>query len=179
MRYSLIVAMSKNCVIGRAGGLPWRLSADLRRFKRLTMGHHIIMGRKTYESIGRPLPGRTSVVVTRDVDYQPNTPVAELAQSFDGQPQQVLVALSIDDAKRLAAGDDEVFFIGGGEIYRQVLPLVDRIYMTAVRAEIAGDTYFPELDCSHWRLVETVQGQVDEKNEYDHAFLTYDRVRHD
>ena len=97
MRYSLIVALSENRVIGRAGGLPWRLSADLGRFKRLTMGHHIVMGRKTYESIGRPLPGRTSVVVTRDVDYQ---------------PEQVLVAHSIDDAKRLSVADDEVFFIG-------------------------------------------------------------------
>jgi dihydrofolate reductase len=164
MRYSLIVAMSENRVIGRAGGLPWRLSADLRRFKRLTMGHHIIMGRKTYESIGRPLPGRTSVVVTRDGDYR---------------PEQVLIAHSIEDAKRLAAGDDEVFFIGGGEIYRQVLPEVDRIYMTAVRADIAGDTFFPDMDHSDWRLVETVQGQVDERNEYQHAFLTYDRVRDD
>ena len=163
MRYSLIVAMSENRVIGRAGGLPWRLSADLRRFKRLTMGHHIVMGRKTFESIGRPLPGRISVVVTRDVDYHPDT---------------VLVAHSIEDAKRLASEDDEVFFIGGGEIYRQVLPEVDRIYMTAVRAEITGDTRFPELDPSQWRLVETVQGRADDKNEYDHAFLIYDRADH-
>ena len=163
MRYSLIVAMSENQVIGRDGGLPWRLSADLRRFKRLTMGHHIVMGRKTYGSIGRPLPGRTSVVISRDPNYAP-----------DG----VLVARSIDQAKRLASEDTEAFFIGGGEIYRQVLPEVDRIYVTLVHAEIDGDTLFPELDLTAWDLVESTRAAADDKNEYDHSFLIYDRKRH-
>jgi dihydrofolate reductase len=162
MRYSLIVAMSENRVIGRDGGLPWRLSADLRRFKRLTMGHHIVMGRKTYDSIGRPLPGRTSVVISRDGNYAP-----------DG----VLLARSIDHAKQLASQDTEVFFIGGGEIYRQVLPEVDRIYVTLVHAEVDGDTLFPELDSAAWDLIESMRGGSDEKNEYDHSFLVYDRKR--
>ena len=163
MRYSLIVAMSENRVIGCGGGLPWRLSADLRRFKRLTMGHHIVMGRKTYGSIGRPLPGRTSVVISRDPNYAP-----------DG----VLVARSIDQAKRLASEDTEAFFIGGGEIYRQVLAEVDRIYVTLVHAEIDGDTLFPELDLTAWDLVESTRAAADDKNEYDHSFLIYDRKRH-
>jgi dihydrofolate reductase len=156
--------MSENRVIGRGGGLPWRLSADLRRFKRLTMGHHIVMGRKTYESIGRPLPGRTSVVISRDATYAPDA---------------VLVARSMDQAKRLAADDSEVFFIGGGEVYRQVLPEIDRIYLTMVHAVIDGDTFFPDLDLSTWQLVESVRAASDEKNEYDHSFLIYDRKRCD
>ena len=149
-------------MIGRGGGLPWRLSADLRRFKRLTMGHHIVMGRKTYESIGQPLPGRTSVVISRDATYAP-----------DG----VLVARSMDQAKRLAADDSEAFFIGGGEVYRQVLPEIDRIYLTMVHAVIDGDTFFPNLDLSTWQLVESVHAASDEKNEYDHSFLVYHRKR--
>jgi dihydrofolate reductase len=160
MRYSLIVALSENRVIGRCGQLPWRLSADLRRFKRLTMGHHIVMGRKTWDAIGRPLPGRTSIVMTRD-------------PGFD--LPQVLVARSLEDVRRLATADDEVFFIGGGEIYRQALPYIDRIYMTLVHARVDGDTVFPELDPDQWRLIETDSGQADERNEYDYTFLTYDR----
>ena len=114
MRISLIVAMSENRVIGRGGGLPWRLSADLKRFKHLTMGHHLIMGRKTFESIGRVLPGRTSIVVTRQTDYR---------------AAGVVVARSLSEALHIAAtaGDDEAFVIGGGEIYRQILPSADQL----------------------------------------------------
>jgi dihydrofolate reductase len=162
MRTSLIVAMSDNRVIGRNGTLPWRLSADLRRFKRLTMGHHIIMGRKTYESIGRPLPGRTSVVISRDPDYQ---------------PRGVFVAHSIGQARELSVGDSEVFFIGGGEIYRQVLPEIDRIYLTQVHAHVDGDTFFPQWDSAAWRLIESSEAAADEKNQYAHSFLVYDRVQ--
>ena len=162
MRCSLIVAMSENRVIGRNGGLPWRLSADLRRFKRLTMGHHIVMGRKTYDSIGRPLPGRTSVVISRDANY-----------ARDG----VLVAGSIQQAKNLASEDTEVFFIGGGEIYRHVLSEIDRIYVTLVHADVEGDTFFPELDLATWELVESTRAESDDKNEYDHSFLVYDRKK--
>jgi dihydrofolate reductase len=160
MRNSLIVALSQNRVIGRAGQLPWHLNADLRRFKQLTMGHTIVMGRKTFESIGRPLPGRTSIVVTRQRGYQP-----------DG----VRVAASIEDAQRLAAGDIEVFFIGGGEIYRQVLPRIERIYLTQVHAEIDGDTHFPELSPVQWRLVEQTDHEADEKNDFPFSFLIYER----
>ena len=137
MHIALIVAVSRNRVIGRGGQLPWHLPADLRRFKRLTMGHHLIMGRKTFESIGRPLPGRTSIVVTRRLDYA---------------PPGVLIAGSIPAALQLAAADREVFFVGGGEVYGQALPLCHKIYLTEVAADVAGDTLFPELDprASHW-----------------------------
>ena len=119
--------------------MPWHLSADLRRFRRLTMSHHIIMGRKTFESIGRPLPGRTSVVVTRNPAYQ---------------AAEALVAPSLDAAMQIAAGDTEPFIIGGAQIYRLALPRVERIYLTRVHAQIPGDTHFPEWNEQAWTLVE-------------------------
>ncbi len=161
-RKSLIVAMSNNRVIGRDGRLPWHLGDDLRRFKQLTMGHTIVMGRKTFESIGRPLPGRTSIVVTRQPDYH---------------PRGVIVAASLHEAARLAAGGTELFYIGGGEIYRQVLPQVERIYMTRVHAQIAGDTVFPELAPGQWRLIEQTDHAADEKNDFPFSFLAYERVK--
>jgi dihydrofolate reductase len=161
MRFSLIVAMSENRVIGRDGKLPWRLSADLRRFKRLTMRHHIIMGRKTFQAIGRLLPGRTSIVLTRQAGFRAGGAV---------------VAHGIEEAKGLAAGDDELFVIGGGEIYREALPSVDRIYMTLVRARIEGDTFFPGLRPDEWQMVAQTRHVADEKNDYEHSFLVYDRA---
>lgn len=135
---SLIVAMAENRVIGRDGQLPWRLSSDLRRFKQLTMGHHIVMGRRTYESIGRPLPGRRMVVMSRDAAYR---------------PPGVLVASSLQDALLQASGDPEVFVIGGEQIYRLALPHANRIYLTCVEGTIDdGDTYFPPLDQNEWLL---------------------------
>ncbi len=162
MRISLIVAMSENRVIGREGGLPWRLSADLRRFKRLTIGHAIVMGRKTFESLGRRLlPGRTSIVVTRQKEY-------------DGCG--ALVARDVDKAIRLAASDNEVVIIGGAEIYRQALPRVERLYLTLVHANVEGDTFFPELEQGQWRLVEAERHAADEKNEYDYSFQILERI---
>ena len=162
MQISLIVAMSENNMIGAGGDLPWRLSADLRRFKKLTMGHHIVMGRKTYESIGRPLPGRTMVVISRKSDYQ-----AEFGH----------VVHSVNAALEFArtAGDDEVFVIGGGEIYRQALPLVDRVYLTRVHAEVEGDTVFPAVDFANWTLVEKEECDADGKNQFAHSFCIYNR----
>ncbi|TVS16426.1 MAG: dihydrofolate reductase [Planctomycetaceae bacterium] len=161
MSVSLIVAMSENRVIGRAGQLPWRLSSDLRRFRRLTMGHHLVMGRKTWESIGRPLPGRTSLVLTGHPDYR--TPGA-------------CIVPDLPSAIRAADGDDEVFVIGGGQIYREALPLVDRIYMTLVHAHVDGDTVFPELDAQTWYVVErSARYPADQKNQYEHSFLIYQR----
>jgi len=136
-RLSLVVAMSRNRVIGHNGKLPWRLSADLKRFKALTMGHHIIMGRNTWESIGRPLPGRVSVVVSRNRAY-----VAHGA----------VVVNSLDEAIQLAAADPEVFVIGGGELYREALPLADRIYLTELPTEYPGDVFFPQLPHDEWRF---------------------------
>ena len=162
MRISLIVAMSTGGVIGAGGDLPWRLSADLRRFKALTMGNHIVMGRKTYESIGRALPGRTMIVVTRQSNY-----AAEFATVVHS------LAEAIDVAR--AAGDEEAFIIGGGEIYQQSLPLVERIYLTRVNAHVDGDTYFPELDLSRWRLIEHEEHDADAKNEFPFRFEIYER----
>ena len=161
MRRNLIVAMSPSRVIGRGGGLPWRLSADLKRFKSLTMGHPLIMGRKTFDSIGVALPGRTSIVLTRG------------ESSF---PAGVLTAASLAAALALAAGATEAFVIGGGQIYQQAAPLVDRLYITWVESELAGDAYFPNLDLSHWRLVEESSHPADAKNEFPHRFCVYDRV---
>ena len=161
MRLSFIVAMTRKGVIGSAGKLPWRLSSDLKRFKALTMGHHLIMGRKTFDSLGRVLPGRTTVVMTR--------------QASD-PPKGVLVAPSLDEAIRQAAGDDEVYVIGGGEIFGQALNLVGRMYVTWVEATVEGDTCFPAFDWSQWREISSEHHSADAKNEYDTTFCVYDRV---
>ena len=158
---SLIVAMSRNRVIGRAGGLPWRLSADLRRFKELTMGHHIIMGRKTYESIGRPLKGRKMVVITRHPER-----IATYAA----------VAPSLVEALQLSQEDDHSFVIGGAQIYRHALPLIQRLYLTQVHAEIKGDVTFPEFPEEEWTQITRSDHLADDKNEYDYSFLVLKRI---
>lgn len=158
---SLIVAISENYVIGREGQLPWHLSADLKRFKKLTMGHHIVMGRKTYDSIGRQLPGRTSVVLTRQTDW-----------SVEG----VLTATGLETALELAGDDEEVFIIGGSQIYQLALPLVERLYVTRVQASVSGDTYFPEITSEQWQLEQTDSFSADEKNDHDYSFLVYSRI---
>jgi dihydrofolate reductase len=161
MTVSLIVAMADGRVIGRDGQLPWRLSADLRRFKRLTMGHHIIMGRKTYESIGRLLPGRTTVVITHQADLE--------------IPGAIIVN-SLEKALQVAATDPEVFIVGGGEIYRQAMPSVDRIYQTIVHAKVDGDTVFPPLAEAEWVLTESERHTADERNQFDYSFRVLDRI---
>ena len=133
---SLIVAASENDVIGIEGGLPWHISADLKRFRRLTTGHHIIMGRKTFESIGRLLPERTTVIITRNSDYH-----------FDG----ARVANSIRDALRIAEEDEQPFITGGAEIYRASMDYVHTIHLTRVHTQIEGDTYLPEMDWTQWK----------------------------
>lgn len=163
MSVSLIVAMSQNRVIGRGGALPWRLSADLQRFKKLTMGHHIVMGRKTFESIGRPLAGRKMIVVTRQEDY-----CADHACVAHSLPQAIEIAQ--------AAGDEEVFITGGSEIYRQGLEVADRVYLTLVHAEVDGDAYFPEIDVDRWRLTGGSHHAADERNEFDYSFRVYETV---
>src|SRR3954468_18964811 len=129
MRVSLIAAVAENGVIGHDGGLPWHLSDDLRRFKQLTMGHTIIMGRRTWESIGRPLPGRRTVVVTRQPNYRLEDPTVTVASNLEQ---------GLKTAKN--AGDDEAFIVGGAELYRAALPAADRLYLTRVDAEVDGDT---------------------------------------
>jgi dihydrofolate reductase len=164
MRVSLIVAVSENGVIGRDGGLPWRLPRDLRHFKSTTMGHHLIVGRRTWDEVGMPLPGRTMVVVTRSRRL-----IAEGAT----------VVHSLEDALEAARGDDEPFIGGGAYIYRMALArdLVDRLYITRVHAEVEGDTFFPEVDFEDWGLVSEEHHPADEKNEHACSFLLYDRHR--
>jgi dihydrofolate reductase len=158
---SLIVAASTNNIIGAGGDLPWRLSADLRRFKELTMGKPIVMGRKTYESIGRALPGRQNIVITRQAGY-----AAEGCDVVDSP-----------EAAITAAGDaEEVMIIGGSHIYDAFLPMAERIYLTRVHAEVAGDAHLPVIDDGEWRsqVVESVA--ADERNEYASDFVVLDRL---
>ena len=157
MIISIIAAMDRKRGIGVDNKLPWRLSADLKRFRELTMGHHIIVGRKTFESIGRPLPGRGMIVVTRDVNYK--------AEGCD-------VAHSVEDATMLARerGENEVFICGGAEIYAQSIGIADRMYLTFVDAEVAADTFFPEFDEREWGEQESDYQPADEKNQYPFTF---------
>ncbi|GAA2003038.1 dihydrofolate reductase [Nakamurella flavida] len=143
MSITLVAAVAANGVIGADGGLPWRLPADLRRFKALTLGHTMVMGRRTYDSIGRPLPGRQTVVVTRQADW-----------TVDG----VQTAASVPEAIALA-GDGEIMVVGGGEIYRQTLDLADRLEITHVDAEVAGDTTFPVIDRTRWEVTRDEPGE--------------------
>jgi len=164
-RIALIWAMARNRVIGRGNTLPWRLPADLAHFKSLTSGHPVIMGRKTYESLGRPLPNRTNIVVSRD-------------RSFSASG--CLVAHSLDDAFHLAAlhetSDQPVMFVIGGEnLYSQALGHADRLYVTLVDAEIEGDARFPDFDWNDWQVMERLQQPADAKNNYDCTFLTLER----
>jgi len=159
---SLLVAMDEKRGIGKAGKLPWHLSSDLRRFRELTMGHHLIVGRKTFESIGKPLPGRQTIVVTRDVNFK---------------HEGCFVARSVEDAISLARerGETEVFVIGGAEIYAQALEAADRIYLTQVHAVVDADTFFPEFDRSAWIETQRVDHPADEKNQYAFTFRLLDR----
>lgn len=157
-RLSLIVAMARNGVIGVNNALPWHLPEDLKHFKALTMGHHIIMGRRTYESIGRPLPGRTTVIVTRDPAY-----------AMAG----CLVAHSLAEAVQRCHGDDEAFFVGGASLYEQALPLADRMYITEIQADYQGDAHFPAIDRTQWR--ETARAREVSPTGLAYHFVVYDR----
>jgi dihydrofolate reductase len=157
---SLIVAASTNNVIGAAGRLPWHLSDDLKRFKSITMGKPIVMGRKTYESIGRPLPGRQNIVVTTQAGFS--------ADACD--------VVSSPDAAVAAAGDaEEIMVIGGGEIYRLFLPSAARVYLTRVNVEIDGDAFFTPLDASEWTETSREVGIADGNNDHDVSYLIYSR----
>jgi dihydrofolate reductase len=162
MTLSLVVAASSNNVIGRDGGLPWHLPDDLRQFKRLTTGKAVIMGRSTYESIGRPLPDRRNIVMTRNADY--------VADGCD-------VVSSVSEAMDAVEGAEEVMIIGGGQVYRDFLPLANRIYLTRVQAEVEGDTYFPEIDEAAWRLVSSEHHAADEKHRYAFDVMVFERRR--
>lgn len=177
MRVSILVAQAKNRVIGRDGDLPWRLSNDLRNFKKLTMGHPIVMGRKTMDSIGRLLPGRQTIILTRDESYVFDG--AAIANSWE---QALELARAYEDERMQNSGQDkedadlaEVFIVGGAEIYSLALPGSDRLYLTEVDAIVDGDTLFPEIDRKAWSVVDEKAFPADEKNDHAHTFLTLDR----
>lgn len=167
MKLSVIAAVAENGVIGRGGALPWHLSTDLRRFKKLTMGHAILMGRKTWESIGRPLPGRTSIVISRKNDYAPGFDEVHVAANLD----EALAAARLADCDR-----DEVFIIGGARIYEMTLPHADRLLLTRVHADVEGDVFLPSVDWHQWDLVEEESHTADERNDFVHTFQVYQRI---
>jgi dihydrofolate reductase len=162
MLVSLVVAMARNRVIGRDNTLPWRLPEDLRHFKAVTLGKPVLMGRKTFESIGRPLPGRTNLVLTRDPAWK-----------SDG----AVVVHSLNEALARSGAAQEMAGIGGAEIFRLLIPLASRIYLTRIDADIPGDTVFPPLDYSQWVEVDSRRFSADERNAYDMTFVTLERAQ--
>lgn len=154
---SLIVAMDQNRVIGNNNKLPWHLPADLQYFKKVTMGHPIVMGRKTFESIGRVLPGRENVIVTRNQEFK---------------AEGCVVLHDIAQIKMFADNhEEEVFVIGGAEIFKEILPFTDRLYITEIHETFEGDTFFPEIDENEWDEISSNPGSIDEKNRYAHDFI--------
>jgi dihydrofolate reductase len=163
MIISCIVATAKNNVIGKENDIPWYLPADLQYFKKTTLNHAVIMGRNCYESIGRPLPKRTNIIITRDPFFISSN---------------CLIARSIDEALLMAheAGETEAFIIGGGQIYEQTQDLWDKLYLTEVDLAVEGDVYFPQLSDGQWKLVNEEPHAKDDKNEYDYEFKVYERL---
>ncbi|MFJ7469722.1 dihydrofolate reductase [Peribacillus frigoritolerans] len=154
---SLMVAMDQNRVIGKNNKLPWHLPADLQYFKKVTMGHPIVMGRKTFESIGRVLPGRENVIVTRNQEFK---------------AEGCVVLHDIAQIKMFADNhDEEVFVIGGAEIFKEILPFTDRLYITEIHETFEGDTFFPEIDENEWDEISSNPGEIDEKNRFAHDFI--------
>nr|WP_024871249.1 type 3 dihydrofolate reductase [Tolumonas lignilytica] len=163
MLISLIVAMAKNRVIGRGNQMPWHLPADLRHFKNVTFGKPVIMGRKTFESIGRPLPGRRNIVISRNSDWQ-----------ADGVERVESLQAALERVNKEA----EVMIIGGGQLYQEALPLADRLYLTQIELTVDdADTWFPDYLVFHWEQVAEDKHQADEKNPYAYCFATLERRR--
>jgi len=163
MKVSLIAAISQNNVIGKNNRLLWKLSSDMKIFKKLTTGHHIILGRKTFDSIGaKPLPNRTNIIISRNLDYH---------------VENCETAISLAEALIIAKqnGEEEAFIIGGGEIYKLAMYLADTLYITHVETNIEGDTFFPPIDSIQWTLKERETYLKDDKNEYDFDFCVYKR----
>ena len=161
MRVSLIAAVAENGVIGRNNTLPWRLPADLRHFRRLTLGHPVLLGRRNYESIGRPLPQRTNIVLTRRAGFE---------------APGCIVVHSLPDALAAAGDAAETFVAGGAEIYAQAYGRAERFYLTRVHAEVPGDTRFPEVDWSQWREVARERHEPDAEHAYPYSFITLERA---
>lgn len=162
---SAILAMSENRVIGKNNQLPWHLPADLTHFKTLTTGHPIIMGRKTYASIGKPLPNRTNIILTRDTTFKADNCL------IVHSPQQALEQATNRESK-------EIFIIGGAEIYQQLMPYTQRLYLTLVHDTVEGDTFFPPLNPTEWQELAREDYASDEKNRHDYSFITLARIKH-
>jgi dihydrofolate reductase len=162
MRISAIVAMSDNRVIGNHGQLPWYLPADLKNFKKITMGYPIIMGRKTWQSINRPLPGRHNIIITRESAFQ---------------AEECTVVNSLTAALNAAAGSDEVFIIGGASIYEEMMPLMQRLYITLIHENFEGDTWFPAISMKEWQEIERVDHDKDQDNHSSYSFIVLERKK--
>ena len=162
MKLILIAAVADGGVIGRSNTLPWYLPADLRRFKRLTTGHTVIMGRKTYESMGRPLPDRKNLVISGSKDFR---------------PAGVTVVPSMEDALKLAKDDGDVFVIGGARVFEAALPVADRLELTRVQAAIPGDVFFPPFNPADWTLATEEKHPADDRNQYPYSFQTFERKK--
>jgi dihydrofolate reductase len=167
MRISLIAALSDNRIIGRDNKMPWHLPRDLKYFKHVTMGKPIVMGRKTFDSVGKPLPGRTNIVVTRQSAWQMHG--VHVVHSL-GEAMAFAQRLPLID------GNEEVMVIGGAQIYREVLPQAHRLYLTQIHAHFEGDAFFPEIREDEWKEVGREDHQADPTNPYDHSFIVLDRV---
>ena len=162
MKISLIVAMASNRVIGLNNKMPWHLSADLKKFKKITMGSPILMGRKTHESIGKPLPGRTNIIISRNQDYQQNG---------------CLVFNDLETAlKKTCENAEEIFVIGGSDLYEAILPMADTIYLTLINREFPGDTFFPEIDLDDWSEVEREDIKDDPDADFSYSFLKFEKT---
>ena len=167
IKTSLIVAATENGVIGKDNDMPWKISSDLRYFKNITMNKPIIMGRKTFQSIGKPLPGRVNIVITRDTSF-----------AVDGVITAHSVEMAIDVAKSIAEvkGLKEIMIIGGAQIYALCLPEADRLYLTRIHAEIEGDAHFPDLDAKDWLEYSSERRTAGEKDSHDYSFIVLDRI---
>jgi dihydrofolate reductase len=166
MRLALIWAMARNRVIGRNDALPWYLPEDLKYFKQVTMGKPIIMGRKTWESIGRPLPGRTNIVITRDPEFDAEG--VKVVNSLEA-------AITLAEHITVIDGGDEAVVMGGAQIYEMALPMADRLYMTQVHADVDGDTCFPEFELASWHELAREDFSASEANPYDYSFVVLER----
>lgn len=160
MTISIIAALAKNRIIGKNNKLPWNLPADLKHFKKLTLGKPIIMGQKTFESIGRPLPGRANIILSLDENFK---------------PQGCIVANSIEEVLKILEHEKEIMIAGGASIYKQFLPLANKMYLTLIDANFEGDTYFPEFNWEDWEVIERIENQSDKENPYKYTFLTLQR----
>ncbi len=155
---TIIAAVAKNNALGKDNQLIWHLPADLKRFKKVTLGHHIIMGRKTFESLGKPLPNRTTIIITRNTNY-----IAE----------GCIVVNSLEEAINTAKADKNPFILGGAEIYKQALEIADVLDLTLVHYEFEADAFFPKIDFNHWKEVSREDFKANDKNKYDYSFVKY------